>query len=124
MTTKENGAGLAAPLQFTERYQQSMNKKKSSGTSYEMSTVHPAVAKWLTDHDYTYQHEVYMPDYGRADFVATHDDGHILIIECKQDCSGATRAITQVRDYREQYNKKARIGLGVPLYTVTDQIRA
>lgn len=92
-----------------------------SKNTYELSVVHPAVADWLTSHDYTYQHEVYMPDFGRADFVATHDDGHILIVEAKEDCTSTSRAITQVSDYRQQYNKQARIAIAVPNHTITDR---
>jgi hypothetical protein len=86
--------------------------------SYELRVIHPVAATWLTDHDYTYEHEVYMPDYGRADFVAVHDDGHMLILECKVNCKGLSRAITQVTDYGHQYNPSAMLAIGVPEETI------
>lgn len=89
---------------------------------YEVEIVHPAVAQWLIDNDYTYRCEVYMPDFGRADFIATHDDGHVLIVECKANGQGLSRAITQVSDYRNQYDPSARIAIALPGYCLNNKV--
>lgn len=99
-----------------------MPKTNSNSHSYELSIVHPATAEWLTAHDYTYEHEVDMPDYGRADFIATHKDGHILIVECKGSGQALSRSITQVRDYREQYNTKAKVAIAMPSISVGEVV--
>ena len=91
--------------------------------NYELSVIHPATAKWLTDAGYTFEHEVYMKDYGRADFIAAHPTGQVLIIECKKDAHALSRTINQVSDYRQQYDRKAQIVIALPAYTVTDKVR-
>ena len=48
-----------------------------------------------------------MPEYGRADFVATAPDGKLFIIECKMKLDNCGRAIFQVLDYCRQYGYKA-----------------
>lgn len=70
----------------------------------ETKDFHPIVAEWLNEHGYEYEHEVQMPDYGRADFVAIHkEDKHLLIVECK--VSGRVEnIITQVSAYALQYD--------------------
>lgn len=93
----------------------------SQSDKYELNVVHPAVDKWLSDHGYTYQHEVNMPDYGRADFVAIHADGHMLIVECKPTGKRYGYAIMQVMDYRAQLNPDAEVAIAVPSHTMTHE---
>jgi len=94
---------------------------EANNWQYELTVVHPAMEKWLIENGYTFEREVYMPDYGRADFVATHPVKPQLIVECKKDCKALTRTITQASDYRQQFNKQARIVIGVPNHTITDK---
>lgn len=74
----------------------------------ELKIVHPLTAQWLTDHGYTYEYEVKMPEYGRADFVAKRS-GEVLIVECKEKLGNETgRCLAQVVDYCRQYGQGAR----------------
>lgn len=65
----------------------------------EASIIHPATQRWLEANGYEFQHEVAMPQHGRADFVATRGD-ETLVVECKQIASkeGARQAL----DYAQQ----------------------
>jgi len=75
----------------------------SMATSYELNVVHPATAKWLAANGYDYQHEVKMPETGRADFVATKAGCPPLIIECKSNPTAKSgRSIIQLLDYGRQ----------------------
>lgn len=91
---------------------------------YEREKVHPATARWLTQHEYSFQHEVKMPYYGRADFIAQHKhDGHILIVECKIYGYDCHHAIRQLLDYRDQYDKTAKIAIALPSMAISDEVR-
>jgi AcrR family transcriptional regulator len=88
----------------------------------EKQQFHPLVAKWLLENQYTYAYEVKMPEYGRADFLATHKDGHQLIVECKADTSAkAGKSIMQLLDYRTQL-PQSLAGYAIPSKFVTDRI--
>lgn len=64
---------------------------------------HQLVANWLHEHNYDYQHEVRMPSYGRADFVAKDAQGQVWIVECKVGKSAKDgRSIIQLADYCRQ----------------------
>jgi AcrR family transcriptional regulator len=88
----------------------------------EYYDFHPQVATWLTENGYTYQHEVKMPEYGRADFVATHADGQRLIIECKVETNVSNgRSIIQLLDYCRQM-PQTRPAFAIPIAKYTDYI--
>lgn len=87
---------------------------------YENDVVHPATAKWLTDHGYAWEYEVLMPLKGRADFVA-HKDDKDFIIECKVSCDNFDLSIAQAKGYQEQYNPDALIMIVVPQECVTQR---
>lgn len=87
---------------------------------HEIIYVHPQTAQWLKDHGYIYQHEVFIPDCGRADFIAIHQDSHeVLIVECKKTCKHIRGAIEQVKIYRDHYLSSARMAVAVPSRSVT-----
>lgn len=69
--------------------------------SPEVSEFHPLVAKWLEEHEYTYQHHYRMPEHGIADFRA-EKDGKIYIVECKIGDNQSHAALRQIRDYTQQ----------------------
>jgi hypothetical protein len=89
--------------------------------SYEINVVHPAVAQWLTDHGYTWQHEVNIPT-GRIDFLATHKDGQRLIVECKSDADDHRSALRQLLDYQLNLGSDYLGALAIPSWSVTDQV--
>ncbi|MEO8397389.1 MAG: TetR/AcrR family transcriptional regulator, partial [Chloroflexota bacterium] len=85
---------------------------------------HLLVAKWLSENDYYYEHEVNMPEYGRADFVAKHQDGHILLVECKIGAKAPDgRSIIQLVDYCRQLSG-SRGGYAIPRELLNDKITA
>jgi AcrR family transcriptional regulator len=76
--------------------------KNFVGTS-ELRSLHPRVARWLTENGYTFEHEVRMPEYGRADFVARDDKDNLFIVECKVNLNASDgRSIIQLLDYCRQ----------------------
>jgi AcrR family transcriptional regulator len=85
---------------------------------------HSFVAKWLSENGYYYEHEVKMPEYGRADFIAKHQDGHTLIVECKVGANAADgRSIIQLVDYCRQLEGSYG-AYALPEQLVTESIRA
>lgn len=75
----------------------------------EIKYLHPLVAKWLSENDYVFQHEVKMPEYGRADFVARGSDESALIIECKLEMLRHSReSILQLLGYCHQLGEDVR----------------
>lgn len=78
---------------------------------YEHEILHPAIALWLQKEGFTYETEVKMPEYGRADFVA-HRNAETWIVEAK--LSKSTRTIAQVVDYCRQYGRSAIPVIAVP----------
>lgn len=99
-----------------------MNDHTTVTVKSEVKDFHPLVAQWLTDNGYEYQHEVDLPDFGRADFLAKHKDGHNLIVECKITQS-VNRTITQLRGYAVQI-ENPRLVLAIPGCLVTDNHHA
>jgi Holliday junction resolvase-like predicted endonuclease len=63
----------------------------------ESDWFHPLVRSWLEERGYQVEHEVKMPLYGRADFVA-RTKKTTLIIECKVVVSSLSATLRQVRD--------------------------
>lgn len=81
----------------------SMSKNKFNQKSIEVQVLHPLVAQYLQENHYAYQHEVKMPEYGRADFIAERSDIGVLIVECKQGAEARSgRSIVQLVDYVRQ----------------------
>ncbi|MEO8607694.1 MAG: restriction endonuclease [Chloroflexota bacterium] len=92
----------------------------------ETKYFHAFVAEWLTQHGYTYEHEVTLSQNGRVDFVAKASDDTILLVECKLELRTLTtikRAIFQVRDYCEQYSDQAKAVLAAPYQAISDDAR-
>lgn len=88
----------------------------------EIRDFHPLVASWLTENGYTYKHEFKMPEYGKADFVAQHADGHRLIVECKIGYGARDgRSIIQLLDYGRQM-PDCRMAYAIPSHLVSDNI--
>lgn len=87
----------------------------SEFTSYfhEVQDFHPLVEQWLTANGYTFIHHYDMPDYGTVDFLATHEDGHQLLVEAKLDKSGIRSGIVQAKSYGVQM-PDAQIALAIP----------
>lgn len=83
----------------------------------EMLVIHPQVHQWLIDNGYEVRHEVPMPQYGRADFVATRGD-ETLVIECKQRFS--ISGMRQVLDYASQTGHKPM--LAAPQGTLNEKV--
>jgi AcrR family transcriptional regulator len=87
------------------------------------SQFHTLVAKWLSEKGYYYEHEVRMPEFGRADFVAKHMQGDLLIVECKVGTNASDgRSIIQLVDYCRQL-EGSKGGYAVPVTLVTDKIQ-
>ncbi len=97
--------------------------KPIKASRYEGQVVHPATAKWLTEHGYTFRHEVTIADYERADFVAIHESGHVLIVECKNSCTNFSSTIRQVKSYQSQYSASATSAIAIPQEAITDHAR-
>src|SRR6266496_2815776 len=75
----------------------------------ETKHLHPLVAEWLKENHYTYKHEVKMPEYGRADFVAKDINDSIVIIECKLEMMRHSReSILQLLGYCHQLREDVR----------------
>lgn len=90
----------------------------------ERQFLHPLVAKWLKDNRYIYKHEVKMPEYGRADFVACDSKGQIIIVECKSELGrDVGRDMAQVLDYCRQYGHGAIPALAAVNSCISDHIR-
>lgn len=90
---------------------------------YELEVVHPATAVWLTENGYTYRHEV-VTDAGVIDFLATHKDGHRLIVECKSKGTAYLLAIRQVLDYQRELGLQFRPAIAIPVDSITPTIKA
>ncbi len=90
---------------------------------YETEVVHPAAAKWLEEHGYTYRHEVRTPA-GIIDFLATHQDGHKLILECKGSAGGHLATLRQILDYKRYLGGGYRCAIAIPSYAVTNAFRS
>lgn len=70
--------------------------------SQEVRIIQPATAKFLSENGFSYDREVKMPTYGRADFVA-QKDGVTYIIECKDGADALKeRSIRQLMGYVSQ----------------------
>lgn len=92
-------------------------------TKLRESQFHTLVAKWLSENGYYYEHEVKMPEFGRADFVARHMKGDVLIVECKVGTNASDgRSIIQLVDYCRKL-EGSKGGYAVPAPLVTDKIR-
>lgn len=88
----------------------------------ERHDFHPLVATWLENNGYSYRHEVKMPEYGRADFIAIHEDGHTLIVECKIDVAAKSKkSLKQLLRYQRQI-ADSKAGYAIPLELVSDSI--
>lgn len=86
----------------------------------ESKNFHPLVAQWLTDNGYTFEHEYKMPDFGRADYFATHKvTKRQLLVECKCD-KNLRKAIIQVAAYRLQI-PEADATIAVPSGWLSDR---
>jgi hypothetical protein len=97
---------------------------RKSRPTYEIRVIHPAFARWLEEHGFTYDYEVRMPEFGRADFVATHPDGAIWVIECKASLQQSVGyACIQVIDYCMQLECEAKPVLAAPQDTITPKAR-
>lgn len=86
----------------------------------EVKDYHPLVAKWLTENNYEYKHHYKLPDYGIADFLATHQDGHCLLVEAKCVRSKIKKAILQVRVYQLQLPEARAIVVTAPEFLRDD----
>lgn len=83
---------------------------------------HLIVARWLKLNSYRYDYEVRMPEYGRADFVATHADGHTMIVECKVASNAQDgRSALQLVDYCRQM-PHSQGGFAIPADLVSDKV--
>jgi uncharacterized protein YbaR (Trm112 family) len=80
----------------------------------EVKDYHPLVAKWLVLNGYTYQHHYKLDDYGIVDFLATHEDGHKLLVEAKCVRSKIKEAILQVRVYQSQMPEAKAVVVTAP----------
>jgi hypothetical protein len=90
---------------------------------YEKSVVHPAVAQWLLDNGYSYVYEARILNSGRADFVAHHESGHVMIIEAKKSGVSLHKTIAQVKGYCIGYGGNPEPAIAIPEYIVTDDIQ-
>jgi hypothetical protein len=88
---------------------------------YEHEVIHPATAQWLEQNGYTYRHEV-QTDAGNIDFLATHSDGHHLIVECKSRGSSYLSALRQVLDYQRELGSAFRASIAMPESDITPEI--
>lgn len=100
----------------------SMNpdSSKVQSKAYEHEFVHPATAQWLKEHGYTFKHEFKTP-VGRLDFLAEHDDGGFLIVECKADCDETLKALRQVLDYQRHLGQDHQCALAAPSWSIDEQ---
>jgi hypothetical protein len=84
----------------------------------ELEVVHPLTAQWLTENGYKHKHEARLPEYGRADFVATSNDNSRLVVECKPKLDHRTRAhIMQLLGY---CHREVQGALAAPEDAVSD----
>lgn len=90
-------------------------------TQYEKSVVHPAVKEWLNSHKLEFSHEVAMPVWGIADFVATSEAGIVTVIEAKG--TAEKRGIAQVLEYKRQIQADNAM-LAIPMHSYTDEFKA
>jgi hypothetical protein len=79
-------------------------------TRPEIEIVHPAVATWLTENGYTYEHEFVLMFRKRVDFLARREPGAGLLIECKHHSRTIPATIKQVTRYKSMYEQM--VGLG------------
>jgi|GEM_PF-6276554 len=91
-------------------------------SQYENKVVHPAVGQWLTDHGYTWQHEVRIP-VGRIDFLATHSDEHKLIVECKIESETSRAALRQLLDYQLYLGEDHFCALAMPSWAINEKVK-
>lgn len=82
-------------------------------TGMESNWFHPLVRAWLEKHGYQTEHEVTMPLFGRADFVARKGKT-TLIVECKVIVDSLPATLRQVRDYCQQFGQNARPVIACP----------
>jgi len=88
----------------------------------EINFVQPKTAEWLTANGYSYEREVDLPEYGRADFVAWKPDGVKVVVECKFRAGKSFgKAAAQVLDYARQLNAPAFIAL--PLIEISEYVK-
>lgn len=88
----------------------------------EINFMQPKTADWLTANGYSYEKEVDLPEYGRADFVAWKPDGSKIVVECKFRAGKSFgRAAAQVLDYARQVNAPAFIAL--PSTQISEYVR-
>lgn len=93
-------------------------------SSFELGQMHPAVASWLSENNYHYEHEYILNTGQRVDFVAESQGGEVYMIECKRDCKDVVSAIDQVLGYCKGYESRAHPVIAVPTSTFTDYANA
>lgn len=99
-----------------------MNKRGGWRDSYEQDVVHPAVAKWLTDSGFIYEHESRLPYSGQVDFFAT--DGKLdIIVECKPNAFRLEKSVAQLLEYHRQFKPRVKPFLALPERSITHDVR-
>lgn len=104
-----------------EKEQIAMNNHTPNRRINETRDIHPLVAEWLTENGYTYEHEYKMPDYGVVDFLATHADGHKLLVEAKP-YTNHKKAIFQALGYAIQLENVAP-AIAIPEDALTPELK-
>lgn len=84
--------------------------------------MHSAVAIWLTDNGYAWQHEVNAPQSGRVDFIGVHADGTILVVEVKPNAYSFSDTVSQVLNYQQQFGSTATPAIAIPRRSATDGV--
>lgn len=91
-------------------------------SNYERDVVHPAIAKWLTDHGWQFEQEKQLSKQSRLDFLACNANGQFMIVEGKGNCESFGTTLKQILRYDQEYGKGvAHLAIAVPLHTITDR---